>query len=174
VSLYQVQGFHDQDGRDGHDEFAAAQSEIEFVGCVVMTKHLLENSLMEMGEDIPGVVQISRAKENPSDADQGESGGDAQVLMNRAIAVERREMADGLPEVFRPDGSHQVEAVQCPPDDIGPVGTMPEATDEKGDEEIELPAPGFSTVAAERNVEVVAEPSRERDVPAFPKFRDGF
>src|SRR5690606_29610567 len=54
----------------------------------------------------------------------------------------------------------------------GPVGTVPDAAEEKGDEQVVVPAPFHRAVSAERDVDIIAEPCAEADMPAPPEFRD--
>src|SRR6185436_19037404 len=65
---------------------------------------------------------------------------------------------------------HEEEAVIQSPRDEGPTRAVPQAAEEKHDDEIEVIARLRAAVAAERDVEVVAEPARQRDVPAPPEF----
>ena len=58
------------------------------------------------------------------------------------------------------------------PDDKVEACTMPKAAKQHGKDEIEvLPYLSFA-VAAQRNVDVIAYPSRERYVPTPPKVAD--
>ena len=49
---------------------------------------------------------------------------------------------------------------------------MPQATDKHREEVVEIHSELTMTVAAQRNIEVVAQPLRERYVPAVPKLGD--
>ncbi len=55
------------------------------------------------------------------------------------------------------------------PEHEGPGGAVPEAAEEHGDEDVDRDPPLAPAVATERNVEIVAQPERERDVPAPPE-----
>ena len=50
------------------------------------------------------------------------------------------------------------------------MGAMPEAAQQKDDQQIHGRTARSEAVSAERNVEVVAEPVRQRDVPAPPEL----
>ncbi len=56
------------------------------------------------------------------------------------------------------------------PDHEGPVCAVPDAAYREDYQGVESPARHGDAVAAERNVEVVAEPGGERDVPPPPEF----
>ncbi len=58
------------------------------------------------------------------------------------------------------------------PNDEGPIGAVPKTAHEEDDEDVAHGFPFPHARSAERNVEVVAKPRRERDVPAPPKLRD--
>ena len=69
---------------------------------------------------------------------------------------------------------HEQDAVQASPDDEVPGGSVPEAAEEHRDQRgctrVRL---GPAAIAAERDVEVVAQPGGQRDVPAPPEVRTG-
>ena len=58
------------------------------------------------------------------------------------------------------------------PNDERPIGAVPKTAHQEDDEDVADGFPFPHARSAERNVEVVAEPRRERDVPAPPKLRD--
>ena len=60
------------------------------------------------------------------------------------------------------------------PDDVAPVGTMPEARCHPYNKDIEEPAKLRNSVSAHGDVEVVSEPCAKRHVPSSPEFRYGF
>ncbi len=62
--------------------------------------------------------------------------------------------------------------MQGAPGDEGPRRAVPEAPEEHGDEQVAVGARGALAVAPERDVEVVAQPRREGDVPAAPEVRE--
>jgi hypothetical protein len=47
---------------------------------------------------------------------------------------------------------------------------VPETAEKHGDQEVALGLPSWSTIAAERDVQVVAQPRGEADVPVAPEF----
>ena len=53
-----------------------------------------------------------------------------------------------------------------------PVRTMPNATHEHHEEKVEVHATRRYAVATQRNVQVIAEPARERNMPALPEVRN--
>ena len=58
------------------------------------------------------------------------------------------------------------------PDDEIPPRPVPKPAKEHGEEKIEVAPPAAEAVAAERDVEVVAEKTGEGDVPAPPEIDD--
>ncbi len=66
----------------------------------------------------------------------------------------------------------EVEAVESAPEHEDPCGTVPEPAEKHGDEEVEVAAGVPFSVAAEGEVEVVAEEGGECDVPASPELDD--
>ena len=58
------------------------------------------------------------------------------------------------------------------PDDERPAGAVPEAADEHRQHQVPVREERPAAVPAERDVEVVAQPARERHVPAPPEVRD--
>ena len=64
--------------------------------------------------------------------------------------------------------------MQAAPDDEREAGAVPQSANEHCGGEIEI-APGFAApVAAQRDVEIVAQEARQRDVPPMPEFGDAF
>ena len=56
------------------------------------------------------------------------------------------------------------------PQHKSPVGTMPESADQEDDEGVEYYTRPRHAAASERNVDVVAKPGSERDVPSTPEL----
>lgn len=63
-----------------------------------------------------------------------------------------------------------VNAIQKPPHHIGEAGTMPQAACEEHDDLVQILAEFTLSVAAEGNVQIIAEPVGEADMPAPPQF----
>src|SRR5580704_17205253 len=68
---------------------------------------------------------------------------------------------------------HQENSVAKSPYHKGPARAVPQAAEQEHRDEVEVVARGRNAVAAERNIDVVAEPGGERDVPAPPEIADG-
>ena len=64
---------------------------------------------------------------------------------------------------------HLRQAKERAPNHEIPTRTMPQASQEHGDENIEAGAQVAFTVATERDIHIVANPRRERNMPASPK-----
>ena len=107
-----------------------------------------------------------------------EQGGEARPVEEHPGVEDEREKEDAGERAgeteSKPTGEELVceegDAVCAAPEDEVPGGTVPETGKEEHDEEIEGPEPGSRT--AEREVDIVSEPVRERAVPATPKVRD--
>src|SRR5262249_13030266 len=56
------------------------------------------------------------------------------------------------------------------PDDKSPAGPVPGAAQDENNREIAHRIPARSATTAERHVDIVAEPGRQRDVPASPEI----
>ena len=56
------------------------------------------------------------------------------------------------------------------PQQEGPGCTVPDATEHEDDQDVEDPSPELHAAAAEGDVDIVAEPGGEGDVPAAPEF----
>src|ERR1043166_8205542 len=115
----------------------------------------------EQREEIAG----RRAEEHPADAHEGEHHQRGQRVAGTP-EVSSQEIINGQQPI-----EHQQRAVIKAPHDEPEAGAVPQPAEEHGDGEI---AQGFQppfALATERNVEIVAQPTRQRDVPALPEFR---
>ena len=118
-------------------------------------------------EDVPGVRERVRAEEDPREADDLE--GDealrcAAPAGRRALGPARAAGPPALGDERRP--------VDRPPRDERPPGPVPEPADEHRQHQVPVREEAASAVAAERDVDVVAEPARQRHVPAAPEVLD--
>lgn len=59
------------------------------------------------------------------------------------------------------------------PDEESPGGSVPQAAEEHGEDEVCVGAGRASSISAEGDVEVVSEPRGKGDVPAAPEVGDG-
>src|SRR5262249_5535713 len=62
--------------------------------------------------------------------------------------------------------------VKPAPGDERPIGAVPESAGEHREHQIDARTRGTLPVSAEGNVEVVAQPGRQRNVPATPEILD--
>lgn len=72
----------------------------------------------------------------------------------------------------REDQRQEQQRVVGAPGDECPVRAVPEPADEEDDQRVAEHHPFRTPAAAQRDVDVVAEPRGERDVPAAPEFGD--
>ena len=78
-----------------------------------------------------------------------------------------------VPEQFSETLVHaQGKAMHAAPDDEIPRSAVPQAAEQHREEQVEVHAQPPLSVAAERDVEIVAQPGGERDVPAPPEVGD--
>ena len=70
-------------------------------------------------------------------------------------------------------GDQQIGAVHAAPDDECVIGAVPEAAEQHGQHEIDRALRLAALVAAERDVDVIAQEARQGHVPAPPEFDDG-
>ena len=63
-----------------------------------------------------------------------------------------------------------VTCIQCSPNNECPVGTVPKSADDENNEHVPDAHPCTGPAAAEGNIEIVAKPGREGDMPAPPEF----
>lgn len=62
--------------------------------------------------------------------------------------------------------------MQATPCDKCPIGTMPQSAEQKDYHDVEHPTADTHTTAAKGDIEIVAEPCGERDMPSVPKLTD--
>lgn len=62
-----------------------------------------------------------------------------------------------------------IQPVKASPDDKGPGGSVPDAADEEGDHDVAVFADARASASAKRNVNVIAQPGAQRDMPAPPE-----
>ena len=76
---------------------------------------------------------------------------------------------DAVTQIPGDDRRDEIESVESAPDDKRPVGAMPQPAQQKRHDEVEIPSRPQDTIAAKRDVEVVAKPRRKRDMPPRPE-----
>ena len=62
------------------------------------------------------------------------------------------------------------QAMKDSPKDVMPPGTVPQARESHGDHKISDGFEFAETISSERDIEIIAQPCREADMPASPKF----
>ena len=119
-----------------------------------------------LAEDVAAVGEGRGAKEYPADADQREGQDGAE-----RIEPARR---GRFSKSFRPAMRSQTQqrAVIAAPDHEVPTRAVPQAAQQHGQHQIAIGLQRAVPVAAQRNVEIVAQPAGERHVPAMPEIGD--
>ncbi len=113
------------------------------------------------GEHSHGNGETVRAKENPANYYQKERG--------HALKNGRRSVPESAKQLMET----KQDPVIAAPKDKCPIGAVPEAAKKHGDQNIAVDEPIRGDAAApERNVEIVAQASRERDMPTAPEISD--
>ena len=69
---------------------------------------------------------------------------------------------------------HQQEEVPQPPEDEGPVRSVPNAGEEPDHQQVEKMPPGTYPIAAQGDVHIIPEPGGQRDVPPAPEIGNGY
>jgi hypothetical protein len=75
--------------------------------------------------------------------------------------------------VFQKPVNRQCRSVQRAPDDVNPVGAMPQPAQQHRNHQVEVRAEFSFFIAAQRDVEVVAQPGGQRNMPPLPEVLDG-
>ena len=116
---------------------------------------------------------ILRPKKHPRDAHHGERPRHAEEF---AAGGEPTPFADGVGGVTAVGAAEEEReekrGVDAAPGDERPIGTVPKSAHEEDDEYVADGLPLADPRTAKRDVEVVAEPRGERDVPTPPKLCD--
>ena len=102
------------------------------------------------------------------------AAGAASARPSKAAASSRRwrctSSALSLRRSTRDVLDDQGDAVQEAPEDERPAGAVPEPAEHHGEHQVHVGARAALAVAAERDVQVVAQPARQRHVPAAPEL----
>ena len=127
---------------------------------------------MEVGEDFlehhARCLKGGIGKEEPAKTDEMEGENDGQEATNA-----RRMVAFVMPQTVLPCFvSAECRSMKGAPHYEVPRGSMPQAAENHGHKLIKIHAPTAATVAPHRNIEVVAKPGGEGDVPTAPKVGD--
>ena len=107
-----------------------------------------------------------RHEENPSHDDGNEGHHHPMSVPTGRLQPGNRRVAQAVPRMI----DHQENAMQSAPDDEGPAGTVPILSSMVASR-LRYRRPGPLRLPP-RKVQVVAEKTRERDVPAPPEFDD--
>src|ERR1700761_6727311 len=102
-----------------------------------------------MRRDEPRIAHGIGAKEYPGKGDQGERYGDLDEPGD--TRHQREERGDGL-------SADQIQAVQNPPDNECPIGSVPKTADDEGDHQVDVVPGALDPASAERDIYVIAKP----------------
>ena len=122
-------------------------------------------------QDGERIVEARCAEEHPADDDCNEgnqprdrSPSDCRLL----IRVLSEALAHCRPAVV----DDEIHAVQTAPEDERPARAVPQPAEQHRDDQVQVASRRPLAVAAERDVEVVAQKARQRHVPAPPELDD--
>ena len=107
----------------------------------------------------------------PSEGDQVKGENDAQEAYH-GVHILAQHLCPGdkrKPHLVQ----GQCHTVQRTPQYKADGGTVPQTTQQHRDEQVKVGAQLAFAVASQRDVEVVSQPRRERDVPTSPELGDG-
>ncbi len=119
-----------------------------------------------LAEDVAGVGQRLRAEDRVAGENQRHSEHQAQRIEPCSNARRERE-AFGKRALDR-----QQHALMRAPQYEVPIGAVPESAQRHGQHQVAVSLHRAATAAAQRNVEIVAQPLRQCEMPAAPVFGD--
>ena len=155
-----LSGDDHQQHDDGEDQGHSARIEKRRLRYGALKRRREARSgLTAQGPDkTPCLGEIRRTKQNPGAIDEGE--GQEPGDINR-----QPEGAPACPQSVHDQG----DAVRRTPEHEGPGRAVPESAQEKGEEKVRQHSGEAFAVAAQRNVQIVAQPTGQGDVPATPE-----
>src|SRR5438045_2517480 len=110
-----------------------------------------------MSCDVTCVSDRSRSKYNPCPASQQKCTSQHNARSNGRIRVEPHSRKYPISRGLTQLANDQVCSVQQSPKHIRPIGTVPQAAQPKGDENVPHPAQVPAPTASHRNVYIVLE-----------------
>ena len=119
-----------------------------------------------------GLVEVIGPEEDPGEDGEGEGARHGDRL---AGCGQDPSLGDDgeVPAVLPCEQQRQeVEGVERSPDEESPVGSMPEAAHKEDDEGVADARQEGAAAPSQRDVEVIAEPGGEGDVPPSPELCD--
>src|SRR5216683_2677170 len=153
-------------GHQKRDHQSHAQQ--KHLGGIELDRESLRNKAVEAGQALEHGESMRHgvtAEEHPGEG----YGKESERPCSRRGYVKRcAAIGDSAPERAPHMGDHQVCSVKQSPQDKGPCCAVPQAAEQHRDDEIGVPPSLAMTIAAERYVEVVAQPVGQRNMRASP------
>ena len=112
-------------------------------------------------EDLCGIAKTAGAEDDKRPHQNTESPCHAQGMPDTPAAP-GREM------IFR----RLTQAVQPTPDKVGPPCTVPQAADQKGEQQVAVLLCFGATAAAQWDIDIIPQPAGEADMPPRPDILD--
>ncbi len=88
------------------------------------------------------------------------------------LPIDPKEVRNPIFKGLRDLSDDLKSAMEKTPDQKGPVGAVPESADKEYDHDVDVFPECSLSVTAQGNIEVIAEPGRQRNVPPMPEFTD--
>ena len=112
------------------------------------------------------------AEEDPGKTHQTEGDQNAKKTMRKSTCFDVKNADQGGADGLQHVADDLVEAVQRTPHNEGDAGAVPDAAHDENNHDVQIFARLPPAVAAERDVDVIAEPVGERLMPAAPEIGD--
>src|SRR5690606_28594344 len=118
----------------------------------------------ERRDDEPAAEQEAEEDADPGVAEVVEDGADdadveAYQQEHRAGVAERLHRV--LAQLLEPVGHAERHPLDAAEDEVGPGGAVPDPADEHREEDVQVLPEGTFSAAAERDVDVIAQPGRQ-------------
>ena len=122
----------------------------------------------DLPEDSHHVTQVTHTEEHPSEVDDGEGEYQSEQVRNRELVGDLLYLL-----AIHKSFNYHTSPMHCAPYYKGICSSMPETAHDEYNHRVEHPACFAASVASEREVDIVAKPSRERYMPSAPEVGYG-
>src|SRR5207249_2737633 len=122
-------------------------------------------------DHVPGVPERFRPEEDPGEAHDLEDHDPPDAAAPDSVGELRQ--AEPLAARPAPVFEREKAPVDGAPDDERPRGAVPQSPEQEGEEEVAVRPRLTAAVADDRDVDVVAEPARQRQLPSSSAVLEG-
>src|SRR2546423_12096773 len=109
------------------------------------------------------LLEIGGAKKYPGECNQIKCEKDPRCVRNSGSLIQPKRLSNPLAWLCGQARHDQVKTVKCSPNDIRPACPMPHSADEKNDQNVDAPPGHGDSIAAKRDIKVIAKPGGKRD-----------